>query len=125
MTVIKVPKPPRSVYDPSRPISALLKMQMEHLHDAEKRLPTRYHSEIYINAIKTEGEAAKYIQLVTEGIHQAHADAATERAKRAKKGKGVIEIAAVADERAEQKFNSAARASSQKKKKSSGKKKKR
>jgi hypothetical protein len=101
MTVIKVPRPPQSAYDPSRPISELLKMQIERLYEAEKRLPERYRSEIYVNAIRTEGEAANYIRAVTEAIHAAHADA--ERARRTPKtrSKGVIEIAAVADERAE------------------------
>jgi len=101
MAVIRVPKVPDDAYNPDRRVSALLKMQIEHMHDAEKRLPTRYRSEIYPNAIKTEGEAAEYIRLVTEGIHDAHADAAARRAKPAKKRKGVIEISAVADERSE------------------------
>jgi hypothetical protein len=118
MTVIKVPKPPRSAYDPNRPVSSLLKMQVEHLSEAEKRLPLRYRSEIYVNAIKTEGDAAEYIRQVTMGIHAAHADAAVRRAKPAKKRKGVIEIAAVADERAERKLRgrSSAKKSNKKKK---------
>jgi hypothetical protein len=121
MTVIKVPRPPQSAYDPSRPVSALLKMQVEHLHVAEKRLPPRYRSEVYVNAIRTEGEAANYIRAVTEGIHEAHMDA--ERARRAPKRKYGIEIAAVADERAERKRKSEVRKGSGKK--TSGKKKKR
>jgi hypothetical protein len=107
MTVIKVPKPPRSAYDPHRPVSALLKMQIEHLYEAEKRLPSRYRSEVYVNAIRTEGEAANYIRAVTEGIHEAHMDA--ERARRAPKRKYGISIAAVADERAEQRRKSKVR----------------
>ena len=57
--LIHVPRPPKSAFNPDRPVSSLLKAQMEYLHEAEKRLPSRYHSEIYVNAIKTEGEAAK------------------------------------------------------------------
>jgi len=116
MTVIKVPKPPRSAYDPNRPVSSLLKMQVEHLYDAEKRLPSRYRSEVYVNAIRTEGEAANYIRAVTEAIHEAHADA--ERARRAPKRTRGIEIAAVADERAERKLRgrSGAKKNSEKKK---------
>lgn len=101
MTVIKVPKPPQSAYDPNRPISALLKMQVEHLFEAETKLPTRYRSEVYINAIRTEGEAATYIRAVTEAIHQAHTDA--ERARRAPKRKYGLEIAAAAGVRAKRK----------------------
>jgi hypothetical protein len=102
MTVIHVPRPPQNAFDPNRPISALLKMQIEHLHEAEKRLPLRHQSNIYINAIKTEGEAGSYIRAITEAIHDAHAEA--ERARRAPKRKQGIEIAAVADERAERKL---------------------
>jgi hypothetical protein len=107
MTVIKVPKPPQSAYDPGRPVSSLLKMQMEHLLEAEKRLPIHHHSGIYINAVKTEQEAAAYIRTVTDAIHNAHAEA--EQARRAPKRKFGLEIAAVADERAERKSKSKAR----------------
>jgi hypothetical protein len=62
----------------------------------------RYHSEIYIHAVKTEGEAAKYIRHVTEAIHEAHGNAVA-RAKAVPKRRRVIENAAVADERGEKK----------------------
>jgi hypothetical protein len=114
MMLIKVPRPPKSAFDPSRPVNALLKNQIEHLYDAERKLPLRYRSQIYINAIKTEGEAAEYIRAVTEAIHAAHEDAAARRAKPVRKRKGVIEIAAVADERAERKRASAKKAKSAK-----------
>jgi len=96
MTFIRVPKPPKSAYDPDRPASSLLKSQAEHLREAESKLPLRYRSELYVKAIKTEAEAARYIRDVTGAIHQAHEDA--ERARRAPKRKGVIEIAAAAEE---------------------------
>src|ERR1700726_1679933 len=104
MAVIKVPKP-QGVIDPNRPVNALLKAQVEHLHEAERALPLKYRSEIYIRAIQTEGEAAEYIQEITEAIHAAHREAQLkrERAGVKKKGKPVISIAAVADERAERK----------------------
>ena len=78
---------------------ALLKAQMEHLHQAASKLPLRYRSEVYVNAIKTEGEAARYIREVTEAIHNAHQDAAAARVRSAPKRRRGIEIAAVADER--------------------------
>ena len=56
--------------------------QVEHLQYVERRLPLRNRSEIYTHAIRTEGEAARYIRQVTEAIHKAHSDAAAERAKR-------------------------------------------
>jgi hypothetical protein len=103
MTLIHVPRPARNAFDPNRLASALLKAQIEYLHDAERRLPLRYRSEIYVNAIKTEGEAARYIREVTEAIHDAHGEAAAKRTRVAPKRKRVIETAAVADERAERK----------------------
>jgi hypothetical protein len=126
MTLIHVPRPPKNAFDPNRPISALLKAQIEYLHDAERRLPLRYRSEIYINAVKTEGEAAKYIREVTEAIRDAHAEAAAARVRVPSRRKRVIEIAAVADERAERKRASQVKKRSSKKTKGkSGPKKKR
>ena len=109
MVLIHVPKPPKDAYNPDRPMGSLLKAQVEHLREAESKLPLRYRQEIdtYIKAIKTEGEAATYIRKVTEAIHDAHADAQRARRagerKRAAGRKRVIEIAAVADERARRK----------------------
>jgi hypothetical protein len=57
------------------------------MHTAEKRLPLRYRTEIYINAIKTEGEAARYISQVTSAIHRAHSEASKQRVKRVPKAK--------------------------------------
>ena len=104
MTLIHVPRPPKSAFDPSRPVSGLLKAQMEHLHQAASKLPAQYRSEIYVGAIKTEGEAANYIREVTEAIHNAHGDAAAARKRVVPKRRRGIEIAAVADERAERKL---------------------
>jgi len=97
-TKIIVPPVPKDAGDPDRPVNALLKSQILHLHEAERRLPVCHHTDIYINAIKTEGEAAEYIRAVTEAIHDAHAEAAARRAKRAAKKPEVIDIAAVADD---------------------------
>lgn len=69
MTVIRVPKTPASAMNPDRPISGLLKNQIVHLQHAEFRLPARDQTNIYINKIKTEGEAAEYIRQVTAKIH--------------------------------------------------------
>jgi hypothetical protein len=69
MTVIKVPKPPKTAFNKNRPVSALLKNQMEHMQTAEFRLPARRQTNIYINKIRTEGEAAEYIRQVTAILH--------------------------------------------------------
>lgn len=73
MTTIRVPKPPDSAMNKDRPVSSLLRTQMEHLQEAEFRLPSHLQTNVYINAIKTEGEASEYIQQVTARLHEAHA----------------------------------------------------
>jgi hypothetical protein len=97
MKIIPVPRPSRSAIDLDRPVSSLLLAQIQHLQHAERRLPLRYRSEIYTHAIKTEGEAARYIREVTEAIHQAHADAAAQQAKRGQRREKGLEIAAAAE----------------------------
>lgn len=81
MVLIHVRRPPDSAYDPKRKASALLRNQVEHMHLAEKRLPLRYRTGIYVNAIQTEGEVAEYIGQVTQAIARAHEDARKKRAK--------------------------------------------
>lgn len=92
MALIHVPRP-KNAYNPSRPLGSLLKAQVDHLREAESKLPLRYRNGIdtYVKTVKTEGEAAAYIRKVTEAIHDAHADA--ERARRVPKPKRVIKIA--------------------------------
>ena len=103
MVLIHVPKPPKDAYDPDRPMGSLLKSQVDHMREAESKLPLRYRQEIetYIKAVRTEGEAARYIHAVTRAIHLAHEDAERERRAPKPVAKPVIEIAAVADEAAE------------------------
>jgi hypothetical protein len=113
VTIIDVPRPSKNAMNPDRPVSSLLLAQIQHLQHAERRLPLRYRTEIYTHAIRTEGEAARYIHEVTEAIHQAHADAAAHRAKRARVGKPGLEIAAAA-ERPARKGRSRANAKSRK-----------
>lgn len=124
MVLIRVPRP-KDAYNPDRPMGSLLKAQVEHLREAESKLPLRYRHEIdtYIKAIRTEGEASDYIRKVTQAIHDAHAEA--ERKRRAPKRKRVIEIAAVADDRAErQPKNARKRGATKSKKRVSGKSRK-
>jgi hypothetical protein len=97
MKPIHVPRPPRSSMDSGRPASSLLINQVEHMHIAEKRLPLRYRTDIYVNAIKTEGEAAGYIAEVTAAIHRAHADAAKKRIKLVPRRPRTLQIAAAAE----------------------------
>jgi hypothetical protein len=116
MNLIRVPKPPQSAMNPDRAVSGLLKAQIQHLHDAERNLPLRYRTDIYINAIKTEGEAAEYIRQVTEAIHKAHEDAAAKRVRPVIRRKRGIAFAAAAAERSARKSNSVSKAKTAKKK---------
>jgi hypothetical protein len=99
MTMIHVPRPPKNSMNLHRPVSSLVLTQVEHMHTAEKRLPLRYRTETYVNAIKTEGEAARYISEVTAAIHRAHDEAAKLRTKRAPARKATLQIAAAGEEK--------------------------
>ena len=118
MALLPLPKP-KNAWNPDRPMSSLLKWQIEHLHAAEMRMPSRYRTEIYVNALRTEGEAANYIQAVTEAIHRAHADAEAAKVRAKNKVRRPIEIAAEADKVAERRIVHKTKA----KKKSAAKKK--
>ena len=84
MTVIRVPRTPASAMNPHRPMGKLLQNQLLHLQEAEFRLPANLQTNIYINKIKTEGEAAEYIRQVTARLHP---EAAPSRSKRKKAAK--------------------------------------
>jgi len=68
---IKVPKTPKSAYDPDRPISDLVKNQIRHMQAAEQSLPVESRSLMPVAAITTERDASAYIQHVTEQLHPA------------------------------------------------------
>ena len=99
MAIIHVPRPKRSSMNPMRLASSLLLTQVEHMHAAEKRLPLRYRTEIYVNAIKTEGEAAEYIAKATAAIHKAHDDVAKQRIRTFPRSGRVLKIAAAAEKK--------------------------
>ena len=94
MALIHVPRPPASAYDPNRKASSLLRTQVEHMHLAERRLPERYRTQIYVNAIQTEGEVAEYVGQVTRAIARAHQDAQKKRARSGARPGTVLNIAA-------------------------------
>ena len=56
MVLIHVPKPPKDAYDPDRPMGSLLKSQVDHMREAESKLPLRYRQQIetYVKAVRTE-----------------------------------------------------------------------
>ena len=70
ITFIEVPRSPDSSFNRDRPANALILAQLEHLHQAEKnRLPRHKLSGIHPGQIRTEGEAAAYIQQITKLLH--------------------------------------------------------
>jgi hypothetical protein len=75
MAVIKVPKPPKNAFDKNRPLSTLLGWQIYHAQEAELALPVGHSTDVYVNAIKTEGEAADYIRQVTQRVQEMHGTA--------------------------------------------------
>lgn len=64
MSVIKVPKVPKSAYNPDRPASALLQAHIAHLEHAVG-LPISKPKRR-----RTEGEAARYIGELTQPLMQ-------------------------------------------------------
>ena len=118
MALIHVPRPPKNAANQDRPVSDLLKMQIIHLHEVEKKFPLRMHSGIYINDIKTEGQAAEYIRHVTTILHPQGAPAKKKMkvVRKAKPGR-VKEIAAAAGKKKAKKKSAAKKPSRGKKRK--------
>jgi hypothetical protein len=71
--VVKVPKPPKSAYNPNRQVSGLIENQIRHLQAAEWKLQPEHRSRIAAQTITTERQASAYIQHVTSKLHPAGA----------------------------------------------------
>ncbi len=65
---IPVPKPSPAAKNLNRPISGLLRDQVVHLHQVELTLPPDQQTGIDINTIRTEGQAAVYMNDVMRRI---------------------------------------------------------
>jgi hypothetical protein len=79
---VKVPRPAPGSFHKHRPVSDLLKRQVEHFHEAERHLPVGQQTGIHIDSIRLEHEAAAYIGKVTAALHaqpRSDARAAEER----------------------------------------------
>lgn len=63
--IIRVGAPPKSAFNQDRPISDLIRSQVEHLKHVEERLTPEQRSTIPTGEIKTEAEAARYIAAMT------------------------------------------------------------
>jgi hypothetical protein len=66
---IKVPRPAAGSFHKHRPMSDLLRRQVEHFREAERYLPPDRQTGILIGSIRLEHEAATYIGKVTAALH--------------------------------------------------------
>jgi len=66
---IPVPRPSPTAMNANRPISGLLRDQIDHFHKAELTLPPDQQSGVDVHAIETEAQASAYIQQVTAKLH--------------------------------------------------------
>ena len=66
---IKVPRPAPGSFHPHRPMSDLLRSQVEHFRAVEMTLPPGERTNIDVAAIATEHEAAAYVAQVTRRLH--------------------------------------------------------
>jgi hypothetical protein len=71
---IRVPKTPRDSYRPHTPLhkNTLLQAQVRAFRQAEKDLPPEHRTNIPMESIRTEADAANYIGRVTRKIHEIH-----------------------------------------------------
>jgi hypothetical protein len=65
MEPIVVPAPPREAFNKHRPISDLIRNQVEHFKHVEEKLPQEVREKLPSHAITTEDEAARYIHAMT------------------------------------------------------------
>jgi hypothetical protein len=65
MEPIVVPAPPREAFNKHRPISDLVRKQIEHFKHIEQKLPHEVREKLPQHAITTENEAARYISVMT------------------------------------------------------------
>jgi hypothetical protein len=68
---IRIPKAARSSYNPNRPLekNTLLLNQVRHFREVEKKLSPEQQSGVNFDSIKTEAQAAEYIQKLTSVLH--------------------------------------------------------
>ena len=69
--IVRVPKTPRSSFNPNRPLTknTLLQTQVKHFRHVEEKLPLAEQTGIDIATLSTERQAADYIRRVTQKLH--------------------------------------------------------
>lgn len=87
VTYVRIPVPARSSMNKKRPISDLVKAQLQHIHHAERaRVPEHKRDDQRVKKIRTEAQAASYIAAVTKVLHPKRKPASASPARR-KSGK--------------------------------------
>jgi hypothetical protein len=77
--LIRVGAPPKTAFNQNRPISDLIRSQVEHLKHVEERLTPEERRALPAEEIKTEAQAARYIAAMTTVLQSgAWAEAAVE-----------------------------------------------
>lgn len=69
MAIIRVPKTPKTAYDPQRPAGALLQSQITHLEWATRPAADRRGDRFEVVPAATEAEAAERIAALTRRLH--------------------------------------------------------
>jgi hypothetical protein len=68
LKIIRIPRAPKSAFKKDRAVSSLLKSQVEHVADAEKRLPRNKRTNVDVQSITTEHQAAEYVGRVMKRL---------------------------------------------------------
>jgi hypothetical protein len=68
---VRVPRPSSKSFNKQRPLerNTLLKNQVDHFRELEKRLLKELQTGIQYEAVATEGQAAEYIKKMTTILH--------------------------------------------------------
>jgi len=69
MAIIYLPKPPKRAFNKDRPVSDLVRRQVEHLEWAVRPAAERKPGKLKIKRPRTEGEAAARIEYLTKQLH--------------------------------------------------------
>jgi hypothetical protein len=70
MAVIRIPKTPKSAYNPKRPAGTLLQSQLKHLEWAVRPAGERTAKAFRVKAAYTEAEAAARIASLNQALHE-------------------------------------------------------
>ena len=93
MEVIHVPPPPREAFNKSRPMSDLIKAQVQHFKHLEYKLSPEERQSIPQHRVITENDAAQYIAAMTRFLRSGVTEAASPRMPLRMKAKAPAEKA--------------------------------